>query len=81
MFVHGSAWSQKGQQNLGLAVVMDGNPVLTIKSFVNEASSHHALPAFLSPVAMTPGQHKIGISTLGDFQTDSNDFYTLVVMF
>jgi len=82
VFLQGSAWSGSGNQNLGLMVVLDGNPVLTVASFVNEANSHHALPAFIAPVQMTPGEHKIGISTTsGDFNSDSNDFYTLAVMF
>lgn len=82
VFLQGSAWSSSGDENLGLMVILDGNPVLTVTSYVNEANSHHALPAFLAPVEMTPGPHKIGISTTsGDFNSDSNDFYTLVVMF
>lgn len=82
VFLQGSAWSSSGNENLGLMVILDGNPVLTVASYVNEANSHHALPAFLAPVEMTPGPHKIGISTTsGDFNSDSNDFYTLVVMF
>jgi hypothetical protein len=82
VFVHGSAWTDQYPQSLGLIVVVDGNPVLTTQAWANVTSSHQAVPALLAPVALTPGQHQIGISTTtGDFQTDGNDFYTLAVIY
>ncbi len=81
IYLSGSAWVDKPNQPIGISVVIDDKPVLTSTTFVNPASSHHAVPTVLAPVDLTPGTHKIGVVTTGAIKTDENDFYTVVVMF
>ena len=82
VLLQGSAFSDDYERQIGINVILDGNPVLVSQSYVNEINSHHALPLVMGPVAMTSGQHEIGVSTInGDFETDNNDSYTVVVIF
>ncbi len=81
VFLSGSAYRNPAGP-IGISLVIDHEPVLQSDGWVNEPSSHHALPPVMGVTSLTPGSHQIGFSmTSGETQTDGNDNFCMAVFF
>ena len=81
LFYCGSAF-QSSPGGGGISIVLDGTPVDSSYLYMNEGNSHQAFPPHLVPMTLTPGSHQIGFSmTSGDIESDSNDFFSLAVIY
>lgn len=82
LFVSGSAWRTSSAGFAGFSVLLDGNQVGLTQMYINEPSSHHALPPVIIPMELTSGQHTLHLSPVnGDMSTDANDGFFVSMVY
>ena len=81
LYVAGSAFL-KQTQTCGLSVVLDGNEVARTQMLPSIPYDHFAFPPLFVPIQLKPKEYEIGISTtIGEVQSDANDFYEIAIFY
>jgi len=75
----GSAYSTTANSSLGVNLQIDGNTVVTLSGFTNEAQSHKSLVPCSVSTTLSAGQHTATLSQDGLTQIDLNDYFSLIV--
>ena len=82
IYVAGSVWSQQTNVMIGITITLDGVIIGTAQIFSNGNATHRAVVPVLIPVQLTFGNHTLSLSGMtSETVSDSNDFFTAVLMY
>jgi hypothetical protein len=78
----GSVWSNAAQQQIGIALLIDGNVAASATIFANPASQHMAVVPVEFAYTFEIGQHEFVLNPWNNATTsDKNDFYCVTVQY
>ena len=78
----GSVWSNAANQQIGIALLIDGEVVAMATIFANPASTHLSVVPLEFPYTFEIGPHDFGLNPLNNATTsDKNDFYCVTVQY
>jgi hypothetical protein len=82
LFVAGSVWTKQANNMLAITVLLDGQKVAVAPIYANPTATHLSVVPSIVPVTLTQGNHTLQL-VAGTSATisDSNDFYTVVLMY
>jgi hypothetical protein len=78
----GSVWSNAAQQQVGIALLIDGSVVGMATIFANPASTHLSVVPLEFAYTFEIGPHEFVLNPLNNATTsDKNDFYCVTVQY
>ena len=78
----GSVWSNAAQQQIGIALLIDGEVAASATIFANPASQHMAVVPVEFAYTFTIGTHDFVLNPWNNATTsDKNDFYCVTVQY
>ncbi len=80
-FLSGSGWSPNGQEMVGVNVALDGETFTSMQAFTNEAKSHVTFVSEINLVTLDFGQHKLSLQPSSNLTSDTNDTFTVTLIY
>ena len=78
----GSVWSNAANQQIGIALLIDGEVAASATIFANPASQHLSVVPVELAYTFTIGQHEFALNPWNNATTsDKNDFYCVTVQY
>ena len=78
----GSVWTKTANQQIGIALLIDGSVAASATIFANPASQHMAVVPVEFAYTFTIGQHEFALNPWNNATTsDKNDFYCVTVQY
>ena len=78
----GSVWSNAAQQQIGIALLIDGEVAASATIFANPASQHMSVVPVEFAYTFEIGQHEFVLNPWNNATTsDKNDFYCVTVQY
>jgi hypothetical protein len=78
----GSVWSNAANQQIGIALLIDGSVVAKATIFANPGSQHLAVVPLEFPYTFQIGSHDFVLNPLNNATvSDKNDFYCVTVQY